>query len=91
MVKKLSFKLILVFMVMVVALTVTIIASYVAIDTQKQHIAITEIISEERILAEKFSSETINLAQSRMSHMYFTDINDLSKSILLTEENLIIC
>ncbi|BEP30039.1 HD domain-containing phosphohydrolase [Helicovermis profundi] len=86
MVKKLSFKLILVFMVMVVALTVTIIASYVAIDTQKQHIAITEIISEERILAEKFSSETINLAQSRMSHMYFTDINDLSKSILLTEE-----
>lgn len=51
---------------MAIALSLTIGFSYVAIDTQKQHIAITEVVAAERTNVERFSLMTINVAENRI-------------------------
>ena len=64
--KKIFFNVITIFLVMAIALSLTIGFSYVAIDTQKQHIAITEIVAAERTNVERFSLMTINIAENRI-------------------------
>lgn len=64
--KKIFFKVIVIFLIMGTALAMTIGFSYVAIDTQKQHIAITEVVGAERMNMERFSLLTVNIGQNKI-------------------------
>lgn|GEM_PF-532214 len=62
--KKIVTKVVIIFLIMAVALGMTIGFSYVAVDTQKQHIAITEVVGAERMHMERFSLLTVNVSEA---------------------------
>ncbi|MBF0242000.1 MAG: HD domain-containing protein [Desulfamplus sp.] len=62
MLKRLSSKLIAIFALMFLGLTATTISSYIASDTQKQHLIFTELVSEVKLLTERAAYITENIS-----------------------------
>lgn len=61
--KKISSKIVTVFLLMIIALGSTITSSYVAINTQKQHLVLTELLSKQKLLIERVTFTTLNIAE----------------------------
>ncbi|MGB3366312.1 MAG: HD domain-containing phosphohydrolase [Acidaminobacteraceae bacterium] len=61
--KKISSKIIIVFLLMIIAMGSTIITSYVALDIQKQHLVLTELLSKQKLLIERVTFTTLNIAE----------------------------
>ena len=58
--KKLSTKLIIIFILIFIALAATAITSNIAINTQRQHLIFTELVSEVTLLSERITAATKN-------------------------------
>lgn len=61
--KKISSKIMTVFLLMIIAMGSTITTSYVAINTQKQHLVLTELLSKQKLLIERVTFTTLNIAE----------------------------
>ena len=72
-------KLLIIYSLIFIALTSTVISSYIAVDTQKQHLILTELIAKQKLLIERVTFTTINIAEIGMV--------DLEKYIERKEEN----
>lgn len=53
-----------VYVLVLMALAITIVSAYVAVDTQRQHLIITELLSKQKLLIERVMFSTINSAES---------------------------
>ncbi|MDH8677181.1 HD domain-containing phosphohydrolase [Fusibacter bizertensis] len=56
-------KLLLIFMLVFVALFVTTASAYVAVETQKQHLILTELLSKQKLLVERVTFTAINMGE----------------------------
>ncbi len=72
-------KLIIVYLLIFIALALTVISSYIAVDTQKQHLILTELLSKQKLLIERVTFTTINAAE--------TGLANKDRFILKSEEN----
>ncbi len=70
MLRKLSAKLIFIYTLMFIGLAATTISSYLASDTQKQHIIFTELVSEVKLLTERAAYITENISDSAFTNSY---------------------
>ncbi|WP_432666599.1 HD domain-containing phosphohydrolase [Wukongibacter baidiensis] len=61
--KKLSSKIIIIFLLVFIALASTVLTSYIAIDTQKQHMILTELLSKQKLLIERVINISGNTAE----------------------------
>ncbi|MDW7662038.1 MAG: hypothetical protein SCL54_11525 [Bacillota bacterium] len=68
--KKISSKIVVIFILIFINLFITVIASVVAVDTQQQHIAITEIVADQRINI----GQVVNLTDT-MARVYIASEN----------------
>jgi HD-GYP domain-containing protein (c-di-GMP phosphodiesterase class II) len=58
--KSIRFKLMSIFVLVFTAMFVVVVSSYIAIDTQKQHLVLTELLSKQKLLVERATYTTIN-------------------------------
>lgn len=56
-------KLVLIFILVFVSLFVTTFSAYVAVDTQKQHLILTELLSKQKLLVERVTFTAINMGE----------------------------
>jgi len=61
-------KLIIVYLLIFTALALTVISSYIAVDTQKQHLILTELLSKQKLLIERVTFTTINAAETGLAN-----------------------
>lgn len=66
--KSIRGKLIFVYILIFLALASTVISSYIAIDTQKQHLILTELLSKQKLLIERVTFTTINAAETGLAN-----------------------
>lgn len=78
-----SSKIIIIFILIFATLFAVVFTSYLAIDTQKQHIAITEIIGAERMAVERLTDLTTDIAKSNLGNntMFMNDKSQVEKVI----------
>lgn len=87
--KKISSKIVAIFILILVNLFVTVIASVVAVDTQQQHIAITEIVADQRINI----GQVVNLTDT-MARVYVasgdipTEINAFKTKVINSTDHI---
>lgn len=87
MLKRISTKIISIFALILICLTITIAASAVAVDTQMQHIAITELIAAERINIERVIDVTDAVARTYLAgNEPPIDLEELDGTINASEE-----
>lgn len=65
---RLSFKIVFIFFLILVALAFNVISSYYAVDTQEQHLLLTELLSKQKLLIEQVVYETSNLSNLAMAN-----------------------
>lgn len=53
-----------VYVLILLALAITVVSAYVAVDTQRQHLIITELLSKQKLLIERVMFSTINSAEA---------------------------
>lgn len=66
--KKLSTKIFTIFLLIIIALGSTIFASYLAVDTQTQHLVLTELLSKQKLLVERVTFTVIELGDVGLYH-----------------------
>lgn len=79
---KISTKIITIFLLIFFCLSITVIASFIAVDTQRQHIAITELIAAERVNMEKVMNLTDTISRTALASGNFPlDAADLKNEV----------
>ena len=61
--KTIKSKIFSVYLLIIMALVITIMSAYVAVDTQRQHLIITELLSKQKLLIERVMFSTINIGE----------------------------
>lgn len=72
-----------VYILVLIALAVTIVSAYVAVDTQRQHLIITELLSKQKLLIERVMFSTINSAETGLVNQerYLEKLDENSSTI----------
>ncbi len=72
-----------VYVLVLLALVITIVSAYVATDTQRQHLIITELLSKQKLLIERVMFSTINSAESGLvnEERFFEKLEENTASI----------
>ena len=61
--KKISSKLLSIFALMLIALILNIVTSFIALDTQEQHMVLTDMLGEQNLMTERVVFKTLNIAE----------------------------
>ncbi len=77
-----------VYVLVLLALVITIVSAYVAVDTQRQHLIITELLSKQKLLIERVMYATINSAESGLvSEERFIEKLDQNNESIINYKN----
>lgn len=62
--KTIKGKMFIIYAMVFIALLITVIGAYIAVDTQRQHLILTELLSKQKLLVERATYSTINAAEA---------------------------
>ncbi len=66
--KTIKSKMIGIYVMVFIALMMTVIGAFVAVDTQRQHLVLTELLSKQKLLVERVTFSTINAAETGLAN-----------------------
>ncbi|WP_430885672.1 HD domain-containing phosphohydrolase [Fusibacter sp. JL216-2] len=86
--RRLSTKLYLVFILMFITLTSVVVTSYVAIETQRQHLILTDVLGEQEILTERVTFTLTSIGEMGLNNVSdYKDIVNEKKEFVDTYYN----